>query len=188
MLRKFLIAVGLGAAAAGTAAVTPVPAEVTGPIELPPVQEAHCKKVAASNGPEHQDCLRARHILALMSAEPKDKAWADGMESFLQEWIESLEPDGFSFRNVECRLSWCVVEAGSRIGAGDRRGHDIVLDSREAQKKKIFQFQNLFARDPDDPSAWDALVIFKRYCGSGSELFDDNNNLVPNFYTLGQTC
>ncbi|MBV8403077.1 MAG: hypothetical protein JO203_02700 [Gammaproteobacteria bacterium] len=161
---------------------------MTSPIELPPVQAAHCKKIEASSGPEQQNCIRAAQILALMSAETRDAIWADAMESFLQHWIESLEPDGFTFRNVECRKSWCIVEAGSTIGAGDRQGHDIVLDLREAQKKKIFELQALFAPDLDNPSAWDALVIFKRYCGSGSELFDGNNHLAPNFYTLGQTC
>jgi len=110
------------------------------------------------------------------------------MESFLQKWIESLQPDGFTFRNVECRLSWCVVEAGSTIGAGDRPGHDIILESAAADKKKIFQAENMFARDPDAGNVWDVLVFFKRYCNSPAEVFDGSGTLVPNFNTLGQKC
>jgi hypothetical protein len=161
---------------------------VTGPIELSPALAARCKGIAGSNVPEHQDCVRASHILALMSAELRDAAWAGEMESFLEKWIESLETDGFTFRNVECRKSWCVVEVGSTIGAGDRRGHDLVLDGSEAQKRRIFQALSLFAHDLDDPSIWDAQVLFKRYCGSPKELFDGNDHLAPDFNSLGQTC
>lgn len=156
------------------------------PVELPSVQEANCKKQAA--GLQHEQCLRVSGILAAMSAERRQAAWADRMESFLRKWIETLEPDGFTFRNVECRLSWCVIEAGSTIGAGTDRGHSIVLDVDEADKRKIFQTENMFARDADGAGGWDVVVIFKRYCTSARELFDSDNNLAPNFYTLGQKC
>jgi len=187
MLRRFLIAMGLGVVAAGTADVTPVSAGITSPIELPPVQAARCKEIAASKGPEHEDCVRAAQILALMSAESRDVRWADAIEPFLRKWIESLQPDEFTFRKVECRRSWCLLEVGSTIAAGDRPGHSLILATHEAQKRKIFQLQTLFAHDFDDQSVWDALVIFKRYC-SESELFDGNGHLAPDFYTLGQTC
>jgi hypothetical protein len=108
------------------------------------------------------------------------------MENSLQKWVESLESDGFTFRNVECRLSWCVVEAGSTIGAGDRKGHNIVLELAEANKLKLFQVENLFSRD--DANTWDVLVFFKRYCTSTGEIFDSDGHLVPNFNTLGQKC
>lgn len=156
------------------------------PVELPSVQEANCKELAA--GHLHELCVSVRSILAAMSAERRQAAWADKMESFLRKWIETLEPDGFTLRNVECRLSWCVVEAGSTIGAGSDRGHDIVLDVYQADKRKIFQTENLFAPDADGAGGWDVLVIFKRYCTSGNELFDSDNHLVPNIYTVGQQC
>jgi hypothetical protein len=169
--------------------IAPARTEATTTVELPPVQEANCKRLAAGGGgPLLEQCRRVRTILATMSLEPRSTAWADAMETSLQKWIESLEPDGFTFRNVECRLSWCVIEAGSTIGAGDRRGHDIVLELAEADKLKIFQVENLFARDPDDASAWDVLVFFKRYCKSPKEVFDGDGHLVPNFDTLGQKC
>jgi len=169
--------------------ITAVRAEVTGPVGLPPAQEANCKKLAVGGrGPLHEQCLRVRTILAVMSAEPRTTDWAPAMETYLQKWIESLEPDGFTFRNVECRLSWCAVEAGSTVGAGDRRGHSIVLGLAEADKQKIFQVENLFARDPDAANGWDVVVFFKRYCSSTSELFDSEGHVVPDFYTLGQHC
>jgi len=123
-----------------------------------------------------------------MSAEPRG-AWADGVESFLRQWMESLGPDGFTFRSTECRLSWCVVEAESTVGAGDRRGHDIVLDSSAAKKNRLFQFENMFAKEPGDPPVWHVFVLFKRYCDSVEEVFDSGGvGLVSDFYTLGQHC
>jgi hypothetical protein len=169
--------------------ITPARTEVTSPVELPQVQQAKCKQLTVGGGgPLREQCLRVREILPVMSAEPRATVWADAMESFLRKWIESLGPDGFTFRNVECRLSWCVVESGSTVGAGDRRGHDIVLESAEAGKSKIFQVENLFARDPDDANAWDVIVFFKRYCRSPNEIFDGSSHLVSDFYTLGQKC
>jgi hypothetical protein len=177
-------------ASEGPSQVTaPARTQVTSAVELPSVQEANCKKLAlGGRGPLYEQCLSVRSILAVMSVEPRATAWADAIETSLQKWIESLEPDGFTFRNVECRLSWCVIEAGSTIGAGDRRGHDIVLDSAEARKLKIFQVENMFARDSDDANLWDVVVFFKRYCTSKRELFDGNGHLVPDYYTLGQKC
>jgi hypothetical protein len=152
------------------------------------VQEANCKR-AGDRGIDHEQCLRAENILAVISAEPRAKAWADGMESFLRKWMENLGPDGFTFRNVQCRLSWCVVDAESTVGAGyGGRGHGIVLDTVEAGNNKIFQIENMFVRDPRDPTVWNVLVFFKRYCRSSSEVFDANDHLVPDLYTLGQKC
>jgi len=169
--------------------VSPTRTESTSPVRLPPAQEAKCRQLAVgSRGPLHEQCLRVGKILAIMSVEPRETAWADAMESSLHKWIESLEPDGFTFRNAECRLSWCVVEVGSTVGAGDTRGHDIILESAEARKYKIFQAENMFARDPDGANVWDVLVFFKRYCTSTSEILDNDARLVPNFYTVGQTC
>jgi hypothetical protein len=160
----------------------------TKPIELPAVQEANCKRLSADD-PVHGQCVRVRQILTLMSAEPRAAAWADGMESFLRRWMESLGPDGFTFHNVQCRLSWCVVEAESTVGAGeDRRGHNIVMDSAQAANKKLFQIENMFARKPDDATVWNVLVVFKRYCTSAGEVLDSDGHLVPNFDTLGQEC
>ena len=169
--------------AVGLAAAT----GVKKPIELPAVQEANCKRLSAGD-PVHEQCVRVRHILSVMSAEPR-AAWADGMESFLRRWMESLGPDRFTFRTAQCRLSWCVVEAESTVGAGeDRRGHNIVLDSAQAADKKIFQVENLFARKPDVPAVWTVLVVFKRYCASTNEAVDGDGHLTPNFDTLGQEC
>ena len=156
-------------------------------VELPPVQQANCKRFA-NDDLIHDKCLRVKKILQVMSGEPRATAWADKMESFLTQWIESLEPDGFTFRNVECRLSWCIVEAGSTVGAGDRKGHGIVMATATAKENRIFQLENLFARDPDDAGIWDVVVIFKRYCTSTSELFGDDAHLTPDLYAVGQKC
>jgi hypothetical protein len=162
--------------------------KITDPVELPLVQQDNCKRLVAARGPLNDQCLRVSKILAVMSAEPRATAWANATETVLQKWIGSLAPDGFTFRNVECRLSWCLVEAGSTIGAGDRRGHDVILESAETDKVKIFQAENLFVRDPDDASAWDVVILFKRYCTSPSEIFDGHGGLASDFYTLGQHC
>src|SRR5437773_283623 len=70
-------------------------AKIVNPVELPPVQEANCKELAVGD-PLHEQCLRVRHILDLMSAEPRAE-WAAAVESSLRHWMESLGPDGFTF-------------------------------------------------------------------------------------------
>jgi len=155
-------------------------------VGLPPAQEANCKRL--TSGPLHDQCLTAASILAVMSGERRSAAWADGMELVLRKWIESRSPHGYTLRNVECRLSWCVVEAGYTVAAGDLPGQGLVLDSAVADKNKIFKLQTMFARDPDDANVQDVVVFFKRYCQSVSELLDGDAHLVPNYMTLGQTC
>lgn len=162
---------------------------VTNQVDLPPAQEAYCRKVAPSGGIPHGECLKARGILAVMSAERRDSVWADKIESTLQKWAKSLDSSEFTFRNVECRLSLCVVEIGSTVGAGyGGEGHSLVM--AEQHKNKIFHFMALFAPDLDDPNAWDVLIFVKRYCKSPKELFDPNDygHLARDFYTQGQKC
>jgi hypothetical protein len=157
-------------------------AGVTGPIELGPSQGAQCKRVAPGDRVPLENCLEATRILALMAAEPRDSAWADRTESALSKWIESLASEGATARNVECRLSWCIVELGSANKSLLR------LNIREQQNMKIFDRLDLFAPDVDDPTVLDVLRIFKRYCKSTRELFDGDGHLVPDFDALGQKC
>jgi hypothetical protein len=157
-------------------------AEVTSPIELGPSQKARCKRTAPNDQVPYEKCISAARVLALMSAEPRNKAWADKMESDLSEWIESLASKGFTSRNVECRLSWCIVEVGST------QGHLLEMSLRDQQKRKLFDRLDLFAPDVDDPNADDIVIIFKRYCKSTREIFDGDGHLVPDFDTVGQKC
>jgi hypothetical protein len=91
-------------------------------LSLPGLQEAYCRRSdSRKNGIAFEQCQRVRSILAIMSAEPR-AAWADSMEDFLKKWVKSLE-HGFTLKSVECRLSWCFVEAGSVVGAGTVPGH-----------------------------------------------------------------
>jgi len=155
-------------------------------LKLPTMQEANCKRLEVKKtGPLYEQCQRVRQILAIMSAEPR-AAWANSLEEFLQKWVQSLEY-GFTFRSVGCRLSWCFVEAGSTVGAGDIPNHDTVLDLHQAKKMKLYQTETMFAPDAVGSNVSDVLILFKRYCGSRSELFD-GDSMASDFYTLGQTC
>jgi len=154
-------------------------------VGLPAAQDENCRR--SKDRIVREGCARVRSILAIMSAEPR-AAWADKTEAFLRDWMERLGPDGFTFRRVECRLSWCVLESESTVGAGSGSGHDMVMPSAEAARNKLFQVENTFAPKPDDPSVSDVLIFFKRYCKSVSEALDSDNKLAPNFYTLGETC
>jgi hypothetical protein len=149
---------------------------------LSPSQEANCKRTAPSDGVRHGDCVEAMRILALMTAEPRDKVWADRMGSDLSDWVESLASKGITPRNVECRLSWCIVEVGSA------EGDLFEMSPQKGQKMKIFDRLVLYAPDVDDPKITDVLQFFKRYCKSLKEVFDGDSHLVPNFDTLGQKC
>lgn len=151
-------------------------------IELGPSQEARCKRTIQDDRLDFESCASAKRILALMRAEPRDKVWADKMESDLSEWVESHTSEGFTLRNVECRLSWCIVE----VGSAQKRILEMHL--RNQSTRKLFDRLDLFAPDVDDPNVQDQLIIYKRYCDSVSEILDGNGHLVPNFYTVGQKC
>jgi hypothetical protein len=150
------------------------------PIGLSPSQDTVCKRTPQS-APHHSDCNEAIHVLALMSAERRDNPWAERMESFLSKWVESLASEGMTPRDIECRLSWCIVELGSAPGP---------LTKIPPSQEKVFYFLALFAPDLDDPNQQDILLFFKRYCKSYKELFDDSNvgHLAPDFDTVGTTC
>ena len=153
---------------------------ILSPIGLSPSQDTVCKRTAQSAS-DHSDCNEAIHVLALMSAERRGNPWADRMESFLSKWVESLSSEGMTPRDIECRLSWCIVELGSARGQ---------LAKPAPSQEKIFSFLHLYAPDLDDPNQQDILLIFKRYCKSYKELFDGSNDghLAPDFDTVGTTC
>lgn len=154
----------------------------TSPIELDASQEARCKHTTPDDRINYEECAWATRALALVSSEPKDKMWAYEMESDLREWVGSLTSDGFILRNVECRLSWCIVEVGSK----QRR--ILHTSAQNARKWKLFELRDLFAPDIDNPSVLDQLIFYKRYCVSEGELFDGNGHLVPNFVAVGKKC
>jgi len=152
-------------------------------IELPAPQMAQCGSAQIADR-LRQDCANVSHVFALMSAEPRDKAWAGPTESYLQSWIEGLGSRGFTARNIECRLSWCVVEAEST------QGGSLILNLIEARNRKLFQSATLFAPDSStsDSSIMDILVVFKRYCKSTRELLDNDGKIVLDFDSQGKTC
>jgi hypothetical protein len=105
------------------------------------------------------------------------------MESDLMKWVDSAASEGVGPRDVECRLSWCIVEVASP------QGHIPEIPPHEQQEKmKIFKRPSVFAPDIDDPNVTDILMIYKRYCKSMGELFDGDGHLVPNFATVGTHC
>ena len=171
----------LGASASESAASNGDRATATGsmrPIELGPSQEARCRRMTPDDRIHSRECASAKHIVALMNAERRDKVWADEMESGLRAWIESLKADGFTLRNVKCRSTWCIVEVGSA------QRHILFMHLHVARNRKLFDRLDIFAQDLDDPSVQDQVIFYKRYCVPESELFDSNNHLVPNFDTL----
>jgi hypothetical protein len=145
--------------------------------------EAYCKRAVESKGYPHENCVRVKYILALMSAEPRDNVWADRMESDLRKLVDAAASEGFAPRDLECRLSWCIMEVVSTQGLIPKIPS---LDQQE--KMKIFETPKVFAPDIDDPNVTDVLMIYKRYCKSMGELFDGNGNLAPNFATVGTDC
>jgi hypothetical protein len=155
---------------------------VISPIELGPSQKERCKRTAPNDKVPYENCVLAGHYLALMNGEPRDKVWADKMESDLSDWVQSLVSEGITSRNVECRLSWCIVEVGST------QGHLPEMGARDQQKRKLFETQFLYAPDVDDPNVGDMVIIFKRYCKSSKELLEPDGRVVPDFDTMGQKC
>lgn len=161
-----------------------VSAKSLSPIELDPSQEARCKRTTPADRIDYKNCSWAKRLVALMSAEPRDRAWADKMESDLRKWVESLASEGFILRNVECRSSWCILEVGST------QGGILEMNLRDADKRKLFEpiAENLFAPDIDDQNTQDQVIFYKRFCNSTRELIDHNGHLVPNFYTVDKGC
>jgi hypothetical protein len=117
-----------------------------------------------------------------MSPESRDVAWADRMEFDLSKWVESVKSEGIAPRDLECGLSWCIVEVVST------QGRIPEMLPHEQRKRKIFQMPSVFAPDIDDPTVTDFLMIFKRYCRSIGELLEGDGHLVPTFATVGQKC
>jgi hypothetical protein len=159
-----------------------VPAEVAAPIELSPSQKARCARTPAADAVHNHDCNLGKDLLGLMNGERRDKLWADKTETGLSQWIESLASKGITSRNVECRLSWCMVEVGST------EGHLPKMEVSDAYKWKLFETLFLSAPDVDDSNVSDMTIIFKRYCKSINEILDSESHVVPGFYTVGQKC
>lgn len=153
-----------------------------GPIELGPSLVARCKRTTPDDRIDYQECALAKGVVALMNAEPRDKAWADKTESDLSEWIGSRASEGFTLRNVQCRSSFCIVEVGSA------QSRILETSTHDQRKWKLFEFRDLFAPDADDPSIQDQVIFYKRYCSSAGELLDSNGHMVPKFYTKDQKC
>jgi hypothetical protein len=60
-------------------------------------------------------CTRVLARLATMMQEPRDLAWAPGMEQKIQDEILSEAGGIFGVRNVECRLTICALEVTSQL-------------------------------------------------------------------------
>jgi hypothetical protein len=58
-------------------------------------------------------CNAIRDTLSRLAEEPRDVAWANKIESELQDYIESK---GFAVRDIECRQSLCAAEVTSVVG------------------------------------------------------------------------
>jgi hypothetical protein len=58
-------------------------------------------------------CPHVYKKLAGFTEEPRDNAWASEAEADIQNQIESLGPDKYSIRNLECRTTICAVEVSS---------------------------------------------------------------------------
>lgn len=58
-------------------------------------------------------CPEVYKKLSQLVQEPRDNAWASQTETNIQGQIESLGPDKYVIRNLECRTSVCAVEVSS---------------------------------------------------------------------------
>ncbi len=79
------------------------------PLNISPATMPTCVK-----GEDESDCEDARRI-EQFTGEPRDPAWADRAESMLRSMAE-LRNSGFLVRNLECRLTTCIVEVESASG------------------------------------------------------------------------
>ena len=158
------------------------PAELTSSIELGPSQRARCNSAAPNDQSGIENCAAAGRLLALMNAESRDKVWANKMEADLTRWSESFASKGVTLRNVECRLSWCMVE----VASGEER--PFLMRARDERKWNVFHMLSLFAPDIDDPKVLDTVMILKRYCKSIEEILDYQGHVIPNFNAAGKKC
>jgi hypothetical protein len=60
-------------------------------------------------------CPHVYKKLAQFTQESRDNAWAAQEEADIQTQIESLGPDKYSIRNLECRTTICAVEVSSSV-------------------------------------------------------------------------
>jgi len=177
------VAVGLVLGVAIAMAIEPLEARGSQrPIEVGPSQTAHCKRLTPKDGISYRNCVTASHLLTAMNAEPRDTVWADKMESDLNDWLESLATEGLISRNIECRLSWCMVE----VGSGDGRIAD--LSYLFKHNWKLLERLSMFAPDIDNPNAGDEVLIFKRFCTNVGELLDSSGHVLPGVDAAGKGC
>jgi hypothetical protein len=71
------------------------------------------QSVAATCARDKIICPRIYKKLAEFTKEPRDNVWASQEEANIQNQIESLGPDKYSIRNLECRTTICAVEVSS---------------------------------------------------------------------------
>ena len=155
-------------------------------VELSLYQQTHCKRKSAGSV-DGKECAKARSIVDMMNHERRDTAWAGGVEESLRDWIDSLASVGISQREVQCRLSWCLIELGATEAQWEEQDPKLAdIDLRK--KLKLFQYLFLYAPDVDDASMADITIIYKRYCESVAEVLDSEGHVFPDFYTAGQHC
>jgi len=111
-------------------------------IDLPPAQATWCKS-SGLDASQRDGCVTAMRVLRLMSDEPRDKKWADAMEAYLQSAVNSLDSTRVTSRNIQCRLSWCVVEVGAT--GGPTAVSALLLNAVQARSIKLFERTILFA-------------------------------------------
>ena len=155
--------------------------KVADPIELGPSARAYCSRQRSSDK-QYSDCVNASRLMGLMNSETRDKKWADRMEADLSDWVESSASKGITSREIECRLSWCLVEVGSS------RGELLEMDFPDQNKKRIFRRLALYAPDVDDQNIVDVVFIFQRFCRSPMEIIDRFGKLQPDADAAGTRC
>ena len=80
-------------------------------------------------------CERKRRI-EQFTGEPRDPAWASHAESFLRSMAEEKN-SGFSIRNLECRLTTCIIEVESTERV---LGQELALSPEDWRTVKVKPF------------------------------------------------
>jgi hypothetical protein len=93
-----------------------------------------------------------------MAQEPRDPAWAPDMETKLQDLVMA-EPNKFSIRDIECRMSLCAVEVASVYGPYLGK-----INSNNPLDNNLFTWFGMFGYETDPSAAriTVTLLTFKR--------------------------
>lgn len=91
--------------------------------------------------------------LSEMAQEPRDRVWATDMEAKLRDFVLA-QPNNFTVRLIECRLSLCAVEVASTYG-----GFPYVITYRSL-RKKVSAWKGVHGFETDASGAKVTVTLF----------------------------